>query len=199
MTATEVRPLHRQQSGIYLDIMKLAYSALLLCAVWALPIAFAGTPGEVAVGGVLREATMQGLNGPARKLSEFRGKPLLINVWASWCGPCREEMKSLERLAWHDLAANFNVIGISTDDYADKAKAFMKITNVTISQFIDSHLVMENMLGASQIPLTVFVDSNGRVIRRIYGARQWDSPEALKIIGDAFRIAPSPPSPSPSP
>jgi thiol-disulfide isomerase/thioredoxin len=169
--------------------MKPAISALLLCALWALPIAVAGTPGEVEVGDVLREATMQGLNGPARKLSEFRGKPLLINVWASWCGPCREEMKSLERLAWLDVAANFNVIGISTDDYADQARALLKITNSTISQFIDSHLVMENMLGASQLPLTVFVDSHGRVIRRIYGARQWDSPEALKIIGDAFRIA----------
>ena len=169
--------------------MKPAFSALLLGAVWALPIASAGTPGEVEVGGMLREATLQGLNGPARKLAEYRGKPLLINFWASWCGPCREEMKSLERLAWLDLAANFNIIGISTDDYPDQARAFLKITNATISQFIDSHLVLENMLGASQLPLTVFVDGNGHVLRRIYGARQWDSPEALKIIGDAFRIA----------
>ena len=152
-------------------------------------MAFAGTPGEVVVGGVLRETTMQGLNGPARKLSGFRGKPLVINVWASWCGPCREEMKSLERLAWLDLATDFNIIGISTDDYPDQAKALLKITNSTISQFIDSHLVMENMLGASKLPLTVFVDRNGRVIRKIYGARQWDSPEALKIIGDAFRLS----------
>jgi thiol-disulfide isomerase/thioredoxin len=171
--------------------MKLAFSALLICVAWALPIAFAGTPGEVEVGGVLREATMQGLNGHARKLSEFRGKPLLINVWASWCGPCREEMKSLERLAWLDWAANFSIIGISTDDDADQARALLKITNATISQFIDSRLVLENMLGASQLPLTVFVDSKGRVVRKIYGARQWDSPEALKIIGDAFRIAPA--------
>jgi len=170
--------------------MKPAFSAFLLGALWALPIAFAGTPGEVEVGGVLREATMQGLNGPARKLSVFRGKPLLINVWASWCGPCREEMKSLERLAWLDWAADFNIIGISTDDDADQAKALLKITNATISQFIDSHLVMENMLGASTLPLTVFVDRNGRVIRKIYGARQWDSPEALKIVGDAFGIPP---------
>ena len=170
--------------------MRPALSTLLLCALWALPIASAGTPGEVEVGGVLREATMQGLNGPARKLSEYRGKPLLINVWASWCGPCRDEMKSLERLAWLHWTGNFNIIGISTDDFPDQAQAFLKITNATISQFIDSHLVMENMLGASQLPLTVFVDSNGRVLRKIYGARQWDSPEALKIIGEAFAIRP---------
>jgi len=170
--------------------MKPAFSALLLCAVWALPIASAGTPGEVKVGGVLREATMQGLNGPARRLSEYRGKPLLINVWASWCGPCRAEMKSLERLAWLHWTANFNIIGISTDDYPDQANALLKFTNATISQFIDSNRVMENMLGASQIPLTVLVDGNGRVLRKFYGARQWDSPEALKFLGDAFGIAP---------
>jgi thiol-disulfide isomerase/thioredoxin len=170
--------------------MKPAFSALLLCALWALPIASAGTPGEIAVGGVLREATLRGLNGPARQLSAYRGKPLLINVWASWCGPCRDEMKSLERLAWHDWATHFNIIGISTDDYPDQARAFLKFTNATISQFIDSHLVMENMLGASQLPLTVFVDRNGRVLRKIYGAKEWDGPEALRIIGEAFRLTP---------
>ena len=63
----------------------------------------AATPGEVAVGSVLREATMRGLNGPDQKLSAFRGKPLIINVWASWCPPCIQEMGSLERLAWSDL------------------------------------------------------------------------------------------------
>ena len=143
---------------------------------------------------MLREATIQGLNGPARKLSEFRGKPLIINVWASWCGPCREEMKSLERLAWLDRAVEFNVIGISTDDYPERAKALLKITNSTINQFIDSHLVMEHMLGASKLPLTVFVDRNGRVLGKVYGARQWDGPEGLKIIDEAFRPRPGTPT-----
>jgi thiol-disulfide isomerase/thioredoxin len=167
--------------------MKPILAALLLCAAVALAPASAKTPGEVEVGQTLREAPLQGLNGPSRKLSDFRGKPLVINVWASWCGPCRQEMASLERLAWRDGAAQFRVIGISTDDYATNANAFLKGSNATISHFIDNKLMLENMLGASQIPLTVLVDANGRVLEKIYGAKAWDGPEALKLIAKAFK------------
>jgi thiol-disulfide isomerase/thioredoxin len=147
------------------------------------------TPGEVAVGQALREATMQGLNGPPRRLSEFRGKPLIINVWASWCEPCRQEMASLDRLAWLELSHDVNIIGISTDDYPDRALAWLHNSNATISQFIDAQLQMENMLGASRLPLTVLVGADGKVLEKVYGSRQWDSPEALQLIRRTFRIA----------
>ena len=150
------------------------------------PLACAATPGEVPIGGVLREATLQGLNGPPRRLAEYRGRPLLINVWASWCGPCTEEMASLERLAWREDRAPFSLIGISTDDYPDKALAFLNRSNATIRHFIDHDLQIENMLGASTIPLTVLVDAKGRVIDKIYGAREWDSPESMRLIARAF-------------
>ena len=161
-------------------------TALALCALAAALPAGAGTPGEVGVGQVLREATLQGLNGPPRKLSAFRGKPLIINVWASWCGPCRAEMASLERLAWSEAGSHFAIIGISTDDYPRAAMAWLTQSNATISHFIDERLLMENMLGAKQIPLTVLVDANGRVVEKVYGAKEWDSAEALRLIGKAF-------------
>ncbi|MDH5219168.1 MAG: TlpA family protein disulfide reductase, partial [Gammaproteobacteria bacterium] len=68
------------------------------------------------VGSVLRDATLQGFGGDTLHLSELRGKPLIINVWASWCGPCRAEMGSLERLSKRYGGKQFNLIGISTDD-----------------------------------------------------------------------------------
>lgn len=168
---------------------------LIGCAMSALPGAHAATPGEVAVGQVLRNATMRGLNGPSRRLAEFRGKPLIINVWASWCGPCRQEMASLDRLAWLDLARDVNIIGISTDDYAEKARTWLSDSNATISQFIDTRLEMENMLGASKLPLTVLVGADGRVLDKIYGSREWDSPEALRLIRATFRLRAAPPAP----
>lgn len=166
-----------------------ALALLLLLLLLASLTAAATTPGEVPVGGTLREARLRGLNGPPRGLSGFRGRPLIINVWASWCGPCRSEMASLERLAWHDQAKRFAIIGISTDDYVEKARAWLTDSNATIYQFIDTDLQMENMLGAFKLPLTVFVDARGRVLRKIYGARQWDSPESLQLITEAFASA----------
>ena len=148
----------------------------------------AKTPGEVEVGGTLREASMQGLSGASRKLSEYRGKPLIINVWASWCGPCQAEMGSLERLARSKGGKQFTVIGISTDDYHEAAHAFMKRYQTSFSNFIDSRLLLENMLGADHLPLTLLVDAQGRVLDKYVGTKEWDSPEAFKIVGKAFRI-----------
>jgi thiol-disulfide isomerase/thioredoxin len=149
---------------------------------------FAKTPGEVEVGSFLREAEMQGLVGPARKLSSFKGKPLVINVWASWCGPCRDEMGALERLSRQFGGRQFNVIGISTDDYPNRAIRFLEKANVTFNNFIDSKLFLENMLGADRLPLTLLVDAQGKVLGKYYGAKPWDSPEALAVIAKTFQI-----------
>ena len=168
--------------------MKIIYLLVLLGLAGLTPLASATTPGEVPIGGTLREATLQGLSGASRKLSEFRGKPLIINVWASWCGPCQLEMASLERLSRRKGSQQFTVIGISTDDYPDAAKGFLRKFPTSFSHFIDQRLVLENMLGANRIPLTLLVDAQGRVLGKYYGAEEWDSPQALKIIGTAFRL-----------
>ena len=132
--------------------------------------ASASTPGEVMVGSYLREATLHGFDGKINKLSEYKGKPLIINVWASWCGPCRAEMGSLEQLARQHNGKEFNLIGISTDDNRLAAKDFIKQSGITFDSFLDRELLLENMLGANTIPLTILVDANGRVLKKFRGA-----------------------------
>ena len=168
--------------------MKAIVCALLLCLTGATGLVAARTPGEVEVGGVLREAQLQGLSIPSRKLSEFRGMPLVINVWASWCGPCRMEMGSLEKLYRRFGGKRFQVIGISTDDYLEPAKATVRESGITFGNYIDSRLALENMLGANRIPLTLLVDAQGRVLGKYYGAKDWNSPEAVELIGKSFGI-----------
>jgi len=165
------------------------YARYLLHAVlgWSLvatllPVVWAGTPGEVGVGAVLHDMSLRGLNGPARTLSSYRGKPLLINVWASWCGPCREEMGSLERLAWREQDRRFTVIGISTDDSEAAAKGYLRSTNATLNHYIDTALQAENMLGAQRLPLTVLVDGKGRVLGKVFGEQAWDGADTARWI-----------------
>ena len=158
-----------------------------LCLLGAAPAALAKTPGEVEIGGSLREATMQGLSGASRNLSSYRGKPLIITVWASWCGPCRAEIATLEKLSRRG-GKQFTVIGISTDDYPDAARLFLSQYKTSFSHFIDSRLFLENMLGADRLPLTLLVDAQGRVLGKYYGAKDWDSPEARDVVGKSFGI-----------
>lgn len=148
---------------------------------------FAGTPGEVEIGSHLREAKLDGFSGKTRKFSDFRGKPLIINVWASWCSPCRAEMGSLERLS-RRYVKQFKVIGISTDDDGKAAAAFIKQSGITFENYLDHNVILENMLGASTIPLTVLVDANGRILAKVRGVREWDSPEIVEAIGKTFHI-----------
>jgi thiol-disulfide isomerase/thioredoxin len=164
---------------------------ILTCAVLLSVIsasAFASTPGEVEIGSYLREVEMHGFAGETKKFSDFKGKPLIINVWASWCGPCRAEMGSLQRLAKRYGGKQFNVIGISTDDDGEAAAAFLKKSKTTFENFLDSQVILENMLGANTIPLTIFVDANGRVLEKARGAFEWDNPEMVKAIGNLFQV-----------
>jgi thiol-disulfide isomerase/thioredoxin len=167
-------------------LLAAAVTAILL-AIVAAPVG-ARTPGEVPIGAILREAQMDALIGPSKKLSDFRNKPLLINVWASWCGPCRDEMGSLERLARRYGGKQFHVVGISTDDYRDRASGFLKAYKITFPNFIDHALLLENMLGADHLPLTLLVDAQGKVLGKYYGSRDWDSPDAVKLISSRFKL-----------
>ncbi len=148
-------------------------------------------PGPVAVGQPLPDVVMASLNGPQRSLASYRGRPLIINVWASWCSPCRKEAASLERLTWSEAGARYTVIGISTDDDRNAALAWLKQSNATVTHYIDSgpRWTLEHMLGASKIPVTVLVDAGGRVVARFPGARDWNSAESIKLIERAFANA----------
>ncbi len=160
-----------------------------LCLFAQCALVAAATPGEVAIGKPLRDLEMRGLSGASARLAAFRGKPLLINVWASWCGPCRQEMASLDRLAQRYDGKAFNLIGISTDDERDAAADFLRRSGSRFRHYIDSGLQLENMLGADRLPMTLLVSADGRLIKRIVGAREWDSPESINLIVHAFRLA----------
>ena len=161
--------------------------ALLMVLLASNPSLLGATPGEVSVGGHLPNAPMQGLTGNSEFISRYLGKPLIINVWASYCGPCLAEMGSLERL-WQRYGDRFNVIGISIDDYRERAEGFLAKAGTTFPHYIDHQLMLENILGANSIPLTLVIDAEGRVLRKVRGAQEWDSPEIIEAIGLTYEM-----------
>lgn len=167
-----------------------ARRALILSALLAgagVPALAAGPTTPVAVGQVLPDMRMDGLNGPARDLASYRGRPLIVNLWASWCGPCQAEAASLERFAWSDTGRRYVVIGISTDDDRRAALQWLRRSNATLTHYIDADQALENLFGASHIPLTVLVDARGRVVAKVRGGREWDSTESAELIEKAYR------------
>jgi thiol-disulfide isomerase/thioredoxin len=148
----------------------------------------ASPPEDNVTSSLLEEVTLDGLNTNNKSIYEYKGKPLIINVWASWCGPCRDEMGSLERLAKRYNGNIFNIIGISIDDYREKATTFLDQADVSFDNYIDHELQMENMLGADMIPLTVLVNADGHVLMKVRGSREWDDPEIIKAIGEVLHI-----------
>ncbi len=98
-------------------------------------------------------------------------------------------MGALQRLAKR-YRKQFNVIGISTDDYRDHASAFLHGAGISFPNYIDHQLQLEIMLGADRIPLTLLVDAQGRVLARHYGSREWDSPQSVALITSTLRIRP---------
>ena len=164
------------------------FPAIVLCLSLLIAPVRAATPGEVLVGEVLRDARMFAIGGKTKQLSAFRGKPLIINVWASWCAPCRVEMGSLDQLSKLDRKKQFTVIGISTDDDAIAATELVVKSRLGFENFVDDKLLLENMLGANTIPLTLLVDANGRVLKKVRGTKEWDSPAMLEVVEQTFRI-----------
>ncbi len=148
---------------------------------------YADSQSGIQVGNTLPAIKLNGLLVKPANLSDYQGKPLIINMWASWCGPCREEMSSLQSLH-QQYSQQFEVIGISTDDDVKSATAFVIASKLSFNNYIDHQLQLEKMLGANTIPLTILVDSHGRVVKKIYGFRNWSSEKTKQIIAGAFKI-----------
>jgi len=80
------------------------------------------------------------------------------------------------------------MIGISIDDYPSRAKVFLSKAKTTFPHYIDHELKLENMLGAKSIPLTLLIDAQGRLLHKVRGAREWDSPNVIEAIGKMYNI-----------
>jgi thiol-disulfide isomerase/thioredoxin len=131
--------------------------------------------------------------GQPKKLSDWRGKTVLVNLWATWCVPCRKEMPALDALQAKLGGPDFQVVAINIDtrDPA-KPKAFLKDGNLTkLDYFTDtSAKVFQDLKGIGRalgMPTSVLIDAQGCEIATIAGPAEWDSDDATKLISAAAK------------
>lgn len=122
-------------------------------------------------------------DGPSRSLNDFRGKVVLLNIWATWCTPCRKEMPTLDRLQAALGGDNFEVVALSIDRRMDAVRKFFAEVGIQrLAMYLDSSAKATRQLGAVGLPTTLLIDREGREIARLIGPAEWDSPEIAAFI-----------------
>ncbi|OGW17660.1 MAG: thiol-disulfide oxidoreductase ResA, partial [Nitrospinae bacterium RIFCSPLOWO2_12_FULL_47_7] len=111
-------------------------------------------------------------------LRQFRGKYLLINFWATWCGPCKMEMPSLEKLYQRFKSKPFNILAISGDMFgAQVVRPYVDAQKLSFTILLDQQLAISNKYGIVSLPTTFLVDPEGKIIGVHSGADDWFDPE----------------------
>jgi thiol-disulfide isomerase/thioredoxin len=143
----------------------------------------------------LPDLAFQDADGKLRKLSDWRGKTVLVNLWATWCVPCRKEMPALEGLQSKLGGANFEVVAIKIDTrHPEKPKNFLKEANLTRLDYFNDQKAkvfqdLKQIGRALGMPTSVLVDAQGCEIGTIAGPAEWNSDDAIKLIKAAVQPA----------
>jgi len=138
---------------------------------------------------VLPEVKFQDAAGRERTLADFRGKVVLLNLWATWCAPCRKEMPALDRLQAQMGSDKFQVVAISVDRTGlPGARKFLDEAKVAkLALYADATARMGVALRAAGLPATLLLDRQGREIGRLLGPAEWDGEDARRLIQAALR------------
>ena len=126
---------------------------------------------------------LQDLNGRLVTLSELRGKVVLLNFWATWCGPCRVEMPAMEQLYQTFSRKDFEILAVSTDAQGVAiTRPFQQENHLTFPILHDVDYRVGLTYGARSLPMTFMVDRQGVIRHQIFGARDWGAPEARQLV-----------------
>ena len=137
----------------------------------------------------LPDVKFQDAAGAERTLADWRGKVVLLNLWATWCLPCRKEMPALDRLQAAMGSDRFEVVALSVDRTGlAGARKFLDEAKVEkLALYADSTARMATTLRAAGLPVTLLIDRDGREIGRLLGPAEWDSEDAKQLIRWALR------------
>ncbi len=145
------------------------------------PLAFEGVEGAVAP-----DFSLKDLDGHELKLSSLRGKVVLLNFWATWCPPCREEVPSLVALNKQMSGEkSFQMVTVSIDEGGKQAvEDFFKASGVTLPVLLDTDRSISRLYGTTGVPETFVIDRKGVIVKKVVGGMNWRDPVVLKFFND---------------
>lgn len=136
----------------------------------------------VAVSEIAPDFTLKSIEGTNTRLNEYRGQVVLINFWASWCGPCRQEMPLLERIDERYKAAGFTVLGVNVEGKAGPAKDVADKAGVSFPVLVDEGQKVSELYDLESMPSSVVVDRDG-VVRYVHrGYKPGDEAKYLEVV-----------------
>jgi len=155
---------------------KFTFFFCLACALFFFPLALAQPEETIPA----PDFTLKTLNGEEVSLNQHRGKYVLVNFWATWCGPCKMEMASLETLYQRFKSKKFSLLAISNDMFGAKiVKPFVEAHRLSFPILLDQQLQASNKFGVVSLPTTFMIDPEGNIIGELKGAEDWASPDNL--------------------
>jgi thiol-disulfide isomerase/thioredoxin len=140
-----------------------------------------------SVSGPAPNFTLKSLDGPNVKLSELRGNVVLLNFWASWCGPCREEMPLLNKIHKKYEPLGFTVLGVNVEEQSDAAKKFIAQRPVDFPILLDNKNKVSKLYDVIAMPTTVVIDRDGNMRFLHQGYQSGDEAEYRKMVKKLVR------------
>ena len=161
----------------------------LFCLIISLP---ACTPGEAPkpaeVGKQAPDFILADLSGLKTRLSDLKGKVVLVNFWATWCPPCREEIPSMAVLNRVMAGKPFRMLAISIDQGGkDDVNDFFKSSGLTLPALLDSDGRVAKLYGVTGVPETFVIDRKGVILKKFIGALDWSAPEVVQFLTGAMK------------
>lgn len=168
----------RRRIDYYKRVKRFAFSMTLACIV---ALAGCNSTHPPRIGSPAPDFTISDSEHTV-SLSQFRGKPVLLNFWASWCGPCIEETPSLVELQ-RQLGNKVTIIAVSEDADDGAYKQFIRDHNVALVTVRDTGSLKANeVYGTFKFPETFVIDSNGKIVRKFIGPTDWTSPDIIDYL-----------------
>jgi thiol-disulfide isomerase/thioredoxin len=125
---------------------------------------------------------LKDLEGRAHDLAAYRGKVVLVNFWATWCEPCRQEMPSIQRLSEKLAGKPFVVLAVNVDEPESRVRNFLNETRFDLPVLLDANKSVTRQWGARLLPVTFIVGPDGRVRYRLLGEMDWSSQTTVTLI-----------------